>query len=175
MGPVPQAVRWSCSPKAVSHVCGTERSCWPGYTQRATCEKSTFSVAESSSTPPGPTSCGSGYTISCSRKDETSRLGAHCISGSKLWHRSIIGCAKCQSRVSWSSARFFGSGTTAVVAVFEGQRFLGSDIDAGSVETTQRRLVELEEEPASLGELPSGRCSVTQLELHESSDRGWAS
>ena len=49
---------------------------------------------------------------------------------------------------------FFGLGTTAVVAVFEGQRFLGSDIDAGSVETTQRRLVELEEEPASLGELP---------------------
>jgi site-specific DNA-methyltransferase (adenine-specific) len=38
---------------------------------------------------------------------------------------------------------FLGSGTTAVAAVMEGRRFLGCDIDAGCVETTRRRLVEL--------------------------------
>jgi hypothetical protein len=39
---------------------------------------------------------------------------------------------------------FIGSGTTAVAAVMEGRRFLGCDIDPGCVETTRRRLVELE-------------------------------
>ncbi|MGO9197342.1 MAG: DNA modification methylase [Acidimicrobiales bacterium] len=39
---------------------------------------------------------------------------------------------------------FIGSGTTVVAAVMEGRRFLGCDIDPGCVETTRRRLVELE-------------------------------
>jgi site-specific DNA-methyltransferase (adenine-specific) len=42
---------------------------------------------------------------------------------------------------------FIGSGTTAVAAVMEGRRFIGSDIDAGCVETTRRRLVELAARP----------------------------
>ena len=156
MGPVPQAVRWSCSPKAVSHVCGTERSCWPGYPQRATCEKSTFSVAESSSSPPGPTSCGSGYTISCSREGRDQRAGRPL----HKWQQAMAPVHHWVRKVSEPGelvvGPFFRARTTAVVAVFEGQRFLGSDIDAGSVETTQRRLVELEEEPASLGSCPLG-------------------
>ena len=40
---------------------------------------------------------------------------------------------------------FLGSGTTAVAAVLEGRRFLGCDIDPGCVETTRRRLEQLEE------------------------------
>ncbi|MGA3353849.1 MAG: DNA methyltransferase [Acidimicrobiales bacterium] len=39
---------------------------------------------------------------------------------------------------------FIGSGTTAVAAVMGGRRFIGCDIDPGCVETTRRRLVELE-------------------------------
>ncbi|MGD0287240.1 MAG: DNA methyltransferase [Acidimicrobiales bacterium] len=38
-----------------------------------------------------------------------------------------------------------GSGTTALAAVTEGRRFLGGDLDPACVETTRRRLVELEE------------------------------
>jgi site-specific DNA-methyltransferase (adenine-specific) len=41
---------------------------------------------------------------------------------------------------------FLGSGTTAVAAVLEGRRFLGCDLDPGCVETTRRRLEQLEEE-----------------------------
>lgn len=40
---------------------------------------------------------------------------------------------------------FLGSGTTAVAAVLEGRRFIGCDLDPGCVETTRRRLEELEE------------------------------
>jgi len=39
---------------------------------------------------------------------------------------------------------FIGSGTTGVAAVMEGRRFIGCDIDPGCVETTRRRLVELD-------------------------------
>ncbi len=47
---------------------------------------------------------------------------------------------------------FLGSGTTAVAAVLEGRRFLGCDIDPACVETTRRRLLELEEEQLGVAE-----------------------
>lgn len=46
---------------------------------------------------------------------------------------------------------FLGSGTTAVAAVMEGRRFLGSDIDPGCVETTRERLEELAPETTGEG------------------------
>jgi DNA modification methylase len=51
---------------------------------------------------------------------------------------------------------FLGSGTTAVAAVLEGRRFLGCDIDPGCVETTRRRLEQLEEEQFVMAALAGG-------------------
>ena len=39
---------------------------------------------------------------------------------------------------------FLGSGTTAVASLMEGRRFIGCDVDPGCVETTRRRLVEMD-------------------------------
>jgi DNA modification methylase len=51
---------------------------------------------------------------------------------------------------------FLGSGTTAVAAVLEGRRFLGCDIDPGCVETTRRRLEQLEEGQLVVAALAGG-------------------
>ncbi|MGO9151118.1 MAG: DNA methyltransferase [Acidimicrobiales bacterium] len=51
---------------------------------------------------------------------------------------------------------FLGSGTTAVAAVLEGRRFLGCDIDPGCVETTRRRLEQIEEEQLVVATLAGG-------------------
>ena len=51
---------------------------------------------------------------------------------------------------------FLGSGTTAVAAVLEGRRFLGCDIDPACVETTRRRLEQLEEEQFVMAALAGG-------------------
>ncbi len=60
---------------------------------------------------------------------------------------------------------FVGGGTTAVAAVSLRGRFIGADVDAGAVETTARRLAELENQPRAFGRagpLPGGpyRCVV---------------
>ncbi len=57
---------------------------------------------------------------------------------------------------------FIGSGTTAVAAVMEGRRFIGCDIDAGCVETTRRRLVEL----AARSENDEAGASGMSADLH---------
>jgi len=51
---------------------------------------------------------------------------------------------------------FLGSGTSAVAAVLEGRRFLGCDIDPACVETTRRRLEQLEEEQFVMAALAGG-------------------
>ncbi len=49
-----------------------------------------------------------------------------------------------------------GSGTTALAAVAEGRRFLGGDLDPACVETTRRRLEQLEEEQLVVAALAEG-------------------
>ncbi|UWR06255.1 DNA methyltransferase [Ruegeria sp. B32] len=47
---------------------------------------------------------------------------------------------------------FMGSGTTQAVAAKLGRRFIGADINLGSVQTTTKRLIKLIEQPKELGD-----------------------
>ena len=108
------------------------------------------------STRPGPTSRGGGFTTSCFAEGR----GGPDERPLHPWQQAFEPVRHWVRQVSEPGELivdpFLGSGTTAVAAVLEGRRFLGCDIDPGCVETTRRRLVELEEEQLVVATLAGG-------------------